>query len=52
MKDKQFKSQVAFSGQVRNTNDILSAQLMRVHKKTYKCKNIRLIGGAKNIFCV
>jgi len=33
MKDKQFKSQVAYSGQVRNTNGILSAQLMSVHEK-------------------
>lgn len=50
MKYRQFKSQVAYSGQVRNTNGILSAQLMRYMRKTYKYKIIRLISVTKNIF--
>ena len=52
MKYNQFKSQVAYSGQVRNTNGILSAQLMRYMRKTYKYKIIRLIGVTKTFLCV
>lgn len=35
MKDKQLKSQVDYSGQIRNTSVILSAQLTGVHEKIY-----------------